>query len=130
MTALHELDVDECLRLLRSHPTKVGRIGFTGEDGPTILPVNYALMGGEVVFRTEPGSLLSTAVMNERVAFEVDDVDAKWREGWSVLVRGTAREVVDPDEDDLAAMVVHSWADRDSRCVAITPTRITGRRIT
>ncbi|HUG85970.1 MAG TPA: pyridoxamine 5'-phosphate oxidase family protein [Euzebya sp.] len=128
--SLHELSVDECLRLLRSHQSKVGRVGFAADGLMTILPVNYRVIRGEVVFRTNTGSLLSTAVMQGSVAFEVDEVDTKWREGWSVLVRGKAREIIDPDENDFAAAVVHSWAQREAYAVAITPTKITGRRIT
>lgn len=129
MAARHDLPVDECLRLLRSHRSKVGRVGFVDDEGMTILPVNFRLLEGEVVFRTGQGSLLRAAGHKVPVAFEVDDVDTTSGEAWSVLVRGTAREIVDPDENDFAAMVVHSWAERDWYGVAITPSSITGRRI-
>lgn len=110
-------------------PTRIGRLGFSSEDGPTVLPVNYRLVGGEIVFHTDTGSLLSTAIMRVPVAFEVDDVDVAWKEGWRVLVRGKVREVNDPDEVDRLSTGLQSWADRDSRTVAITPIKITGRRI-
>ncbi|WP_370326496.1 pyridoxamine 5'-phosphate oxidase family protein [Euzebya sp.] len=129
MAELYEMTVDECLRLLQSHPTHVGRLGFTTEDGPTVLPVNYRVVGGEIVFHTDAGSMWSAAIMNERVAFEVDDVDPAWQEGWSVLVRGKAREVRDSEERAGLTELLRSWADRHSRTVAVTPASITGRRI-
>ncbi|MEE8601403.1 pyridoxamine 5'-phosphate oxidase family protein [Euzebya tangerina] len=129
MSRLAELGDGECIQLLRAHPRHVGRVGFYSQDGLTILPVNYRVFGGEVVFHTDPGSLLFSAVMQDRVAFEVDDVTPSWREGWSVLVRGTAREVTDAESIEAIERLVRSWAGRDSRTIAITPDQITGRRI-
>lgn len=129
MSDLYTLSVDQCLRQLEAHPTRIGRVGFASEDGQTVLPVNYRFIGGEIVFHTEPGSLLSTAVLRSPVAFEVDDVDVLWKEGWSVLVRGKVREVTDPEEKERLSVGLGSWADRDGHTVAITPVTITGRRI-
>ena len=47
------LDEAECLRLIAAGG--VGRIGYTGRFGPTILPVNFALQDQTIVFRTGPG---------------------------------------------------------------------------
>src|SRR4249919_3573969 len=44
------LDEAECLRLISAGV--VGRIGYTGRFGPTVLPVNYVLYEGTIVFRT------------------------------------------------------------------------------
>ena len=44
------LDEAECLRLISAGG--VGRIGYMGRFGPTVLPVNYALHEGTIVFRT------------------------------------------------------------------------------
>lgn len=129
MTRLYELSADDCIRLLRSHPTQLGRVAFDGDDGLTVLPVNYRMFGDEVVFHTGAGSLLWTAVMRSPVAFQADEVNIAWQEGWSVLVRGQAREIDEPEQVEAMAATLHSWAARDSRTVAITPTRITGRRI-
>src|SRR3954447_14856454 len=38
---LHELSDAECWELLRS--TSVGRVGYTDQIGPVILPVNFAV---------------------------------------------------------------------------------------
>lgn len=87
------LDEAECLSLLRTH--QVGRVGWTGAQGPTILPVAYRQHdepGGahRIIFRTSATSVLADAGREEgvRVAFQVDDFDDRTRTGWSVLVRG------------------------------------------
>jgi hypothetical protein len=50
---------------------------------PSILPVNYALLDDDVVFRTDPGSKLLAALMKVLFAFEVDDADPRTRTGWA-----------------------------------------------
>jgi len=44
------LDVAACLRLLRT--TSLGRIGFNVDGRPLILPVNYVVDRGTVLFRS------------------------------------------------------------------------------
>lgn len=76
---------------------EVGRVAVVDEDGtPSIYPVNYAVDGESVVFRSAAGSKLSSIVENDHVAFEVDG----WNDtdGWSVILRGTAEIVSDADE--------------------------------
>ena len=129
---LEHLSVPECLELLRTHPQRIGRVGIA-DDGrrPIILPVNYAMDDDAIVFRTAEGSKLAAAVRGAFVAFEVDDVDVAWQEGWSVLVRGQAHEVTDADEiARLDALPLHPWAagSRD-RFVRIRPDTVTGRRL-
>ena len=53
---LEELTEAESLRLMEQ--AEIGRIGFTGRFGPAILPVNFKVLDGSVVFRTEAGSPL------------------------------------------------------------------------
>src|ERR1700757_2445021 len=48
--AAEPMDEAECLRLISAGG--VGRIGYTGRFGPTVVPVNYALHEGTIVFRT------------------------------------------------------------------------------
>lgn len=49
---LVDLSRDECLELLGA--MSVGRIAYTTDDGPRVLPVNDVLEGDSVVFRTVP----------------------------------------------------------------------------
>ena len=87
----------ECLRLLAAGG--VGRIGYSGRYGPTILPVNFALHGQTIVFRTGQHSPmdedLRTGMADAayKVAFEVNEISPATREGWSILVQGAAHHV-------------------------------------
>ena len=101
-----------------------------------MLPVNYTLRDGAVVFRTaEHGPLdedLRTGIADAdyKVAFEIDDIDTAARRGWSVLVQGPAHHVTGAEEDAVRAAGVESWAPGDRELfVRIVPSRITGRRV-
>jgi nitroimidazol reductase NimA-like FMN-containing flavoprotein (pyridoxamine 5'-phosphate oxidase superfamily) len=97
---LEALSRDECLQALGTR--RVGRVGITDRAMPVILPVNYALLDGDVVFATETGTKLDSAVLRSIVAFEVDQVDEQARTGWSVCVTGVAEEVVQDDQVERA----------------------------
>ena len=100
-------------------------------DGPTILPLNYTVIDGAVLFRTAPDAVPATAV-GAHVAFEVDHIDEALSQGWSVLIRGFARAVTDPDAVRRLTELAYSgpWAggERDV-WVRLEPAEITGRRI-
>ncbi|WP_278255334.1 pyridoxamine 5'-phosphate oxidase family protein [Nocardioides convexus] len=81
----------ECWDLLRTRP--VGRIAWSGAQGVSVIPVNYAVAEGVVALRTTPYSLLARDAADREVAFEVDDVAIGAHGGWSVLVRGRCRRV-------------------------------------
>ena len=129
------LDEAECLRLISAGG--VGRIGYTGRFGPTVLPVNYALYEGTIVFRTgEHGPLgedLRTGIEHaeSKVAFEIDELSPATREGWSILIQGAAHPV---DSESERASVVQSgvepWPGGEKELfVRVIPTQITGRCI-
>jgi hypothetical protein len=132
---LEPLDEAECLRLIS--PGGLGRLAYSGRFDLTVLPVNYRLHEGSIVFRTAQNSPtdedLRTGIAGAeyRVAFEVDDVDSAVREGWSVLIQGSAHHVDSESERaSLAGAGVEPWAGGDRQhFIRITPTRITGRRI-
>jgi len=90
---LTELREDECWDLLGAR--NVGRVGWQGGDGPTIVPVNYVIAERAVVIRTAPYTDLGREGSVRELAFEVDDIDPVTRSGWSVLVRG--RRQLDPE---------------------------------
>ena len=74
------LDPATCLTLLATQ--QVGRLV---SDGSTmrLRPVNFVVDRGAIYFRT--GNQLAEG---SRVVFEVDDLDAVERQGWSVIVDG------------------------------------------
>jgi nitroimidazol reductase NimA-like FMN-containing flavoprotein (pyridoxamine 5'-phosphate oxidase superfamily) len=121
---LDVLGRDECLDLLRAN--SFGRIGMKIADDPVILPVFYAMVEGEIVFRTDPGTKLIAAVLETRVAFEVDDRG----DAWSVLVIGHAHEVRHPSPEMTAIPALGDiWpAGERERFVRIEIDRATGRR--
>lgn len=132
---LEEIDDAESLRLIS--PGGVGRIAYTGRFGPTVLPVNYRLYEGTIVFRTAQDSPtdedLRTGIAHAeyKVAFEIDDFSVDQREGWSVLIQGGAHHV-DSDVERAAVLQagVEAWPEGErEHFIRITPTRITGRRI-
>lgn len=132
---LERLDEAQCLRLIA--PGGIGRLVFTGQWDLTVLPVNYKLHNGAILFKTGQNSStdedLRTGIAHAeyRVAFEVDEFDTAAREGWSVLVQGPAHHIDSESERAAAeAAGVDPWPDGDRQhFISITPTRITGRRI-
>ena len=129
------LNEAECLRLISAGG--VGRIGYTGRFGPTVVPVNYALYEGTIVFRTGQhsplGEDLRTGIEHaeSKVAFEIDELSPASREGWSILVQGAAH-LVDSDAEraSLVRSGVEPWAGGEKELfVRVLPSRITGRRI-
>jgi nitroimidazol reductase NimA-like FMN-containing flavoprotein (pyridoxamine 5'-phosphate oxidase superfamily) len=128
---LQHLTPEECLRLLATVP--VGRVGVTMDALPAVLPVNFVVTGGAVVFATVAGTKLDAATAGAVVAFEADSVGTSEAPGgWSVLVRGVAREITDPAEIEAArALPLESWAwdGVADRYVRIEPTVVSGRRI-
>ena len=132
---LEELDEAECLRLIASGG--VGRIGYSGRYGPTVMPVNYRLYEGTIVFRTAQDSAtdedLRTGIANAefKVAFEIDDFDTAARTGWSVLIQGSAHHVEsEAERAAVAGAGVDPWAGGDRQLfLRIIPTRVTGRRV-
>ena len=126
---LRVLGPEECLDLLE--PGGVGRVGLMAAEGIVMLPVNYAVAAGTIVFRTAPDTLLA-ACANGPVSFEADRFDDASREGWSVLVQGHAHKVA--DEHGVRSLEhgarLEPWAPgaRDV-WVRITPGLISGRRL-
>ncbi|WP_280714383.1 pyridoxamine 5'-phosphate oxidase family protein [Kitasatospora sp. MAP5-34] len=126
---LVKLTTPECWDKLGEHG--IGRVAVSGEAGPAVLPVNYTVDSGTIVYRTTTDSVTALAVGSE-VAFEVDHVDEHLRQGWSVLIVGTAEHITDPDTVQRLADEPEAkpWAGgaRDL-WIRIAPARVTGRRI-
>lgn len=124
---VRELSVDECWEMLRAGD--LGRLAFRVVDEIHILPINYAVLGESVVFRTAEGTKLLGVVMGAPVALEVDSHDEESAQ--SVVVRGIA-QLLPEDEahvaDDLASL---SWVQPGmpkDNVVRIVPAEVTGRQ--
>lgn len=122
------LSASECWDLLKS--ATLGRL-ITSVDGqPEVFPVNFVVQNRTVLFRTAEGTKLVSAAINNNVLFEVDDHNAV--EGWSVIVRGTARTLRgDADVAEAEQAQLLPWtATVKQHYVRIRPVGITGRRFT
>ena len=121
---LHVLPEAECYLLL--HSRTLGRVGIHLDDQLTILPVYYAVMGHDVIFRTAPGTKLDVAVLRAAAVFEVDNASP----GWSVFIRGRAEEVGGDDLVHAETLLGHDWpAGERDHCVRIVTEKISGRRL-
>ncbi len=127
--SLRTLSPGECFELLE--PGGIGRVGFASAGGIMMLPVNFAVSGRAIIFRTAPDTLLALYA-DSPVSFEADRVDEARHEGWSVLVHGHAHKVTDEREvtrlEDRTGLEPWAAGARDVY-VRIAPTRITGRRL-
>ena len=130
-TGLDRLTRDECVALMERE--EFGRLVVVDGDRALVFPVNYAMDGDSVVFRTSDGIKLSNA-RHHRVTFEVDHTDRTTRSGWSVVIQGVAQEVTNFDAAEvverLRQLQVEPWAPGDKpHVIRIVPLQITGRRV-
>ncbi len=127
---LETLGPAACLRLLASR--YLGRIAYVVDGRPEIIPLNYIVDGDGIVVRLDYGRALDAITASSGVAFEVDHADFAYHTGWSVVAHGTAAEVTDPAEiERLRLLPLRPWAPGDrANYIRITPTTLTGRRIT
>jgi uncharacterized protein len=129
-TGIEVLDRELCRRLLAAD--EVGRLAVVRGGAPVILPVNYALDGDDIVFRTAPGTKLDAAGRSP-ACFEIDAFDRATRHGWSVVVSGRLEEVDEFSRRELArlrSLPVSPWAEGDrDHWVRLVPSQITGRRV-
>ncbi len=133
---IESLRESECVRLLGAG--RVGRLAYTGREGPAVVPVVYKLHQGSIVFHPSQGTFteqdLRTGIAhaNYKVAFEIDQIDPDARGGWAVLVVGSAQHV---DSEAERASIIGAGADpwpwpeaEAAHLMRVQPTRITGRR--
>ncbi|MGW0804034.1 helix-turn-helix domain-containing protein [Nonomuraea sp. NPDC002799] len=132
--SLEVLAEPECRRLIE--PGGIGRVAFSGSHGLTVLPVNYQMHHGAIVFRTAAGGPMDEdlrtgqAGVDFKIAFEIDNIDEARREGWSVLVQGPAHHVDLEEAAGATGSKVTPWAGGERHLyVRIIPQQITGRRI-
>ena len=120
---------DECLELLRG--SDLGRVVVAMGALPAALPVNYAMLGEDVVFMTGTGTKLEQAVKKAVVAFEVDEIDPVARTGWSVLVTGWSSLVTRPDEiAPIRRLGLEPWVPSvRGHFVRIRSEMVSGRRL-
>ena len=130
IATLETVPAEECWELLAT--AGFGRIGLVLDGRPEVLPVNFALDGETVVFRTAEHSALSHAA-TAVVCFEADHVDETSHAGWSVMVQGVATDIgdaIDPTSERIRRLSLLTWAPGDRPVwFRIRPDKVTGRRL-
>jgi Pyridoxamine 5'-phosphate oxidase len=126
---LGALSPDECR--LRLTQACIGRVVFVDGRGPVALPVNYQIFDEDIVFRTTAASSLLASSYVNRVGFEVDEIDERRRQGWSVLVTGAVRLVTDDAElRAVRQLGVVPWAEGErNQYLRLAVRSITGRHL-
>ena len=119
------LEDNEAWNLLSS--VALGRLVTSFGGQLEIFPVNFVVQNKTVLFRTAEGTKLFTTVMNEKVLFEADDHTTV--EGWSVVLRGTARMLSGAEEiRDAEDAGLMPWVPTEKlRFVRVTPSEISAR---
>jgi len=123
------INTDEGIALLARGGQQVGRLVVTVGGEPVIFPLNFAVDGEAIVFRTQTGTKL-TGITRSLATFEVDDIDASGQ-GWAVAFEGLAQEVLDADPESMreriAAIDLETWPGGDRpHVVRIRPYRVHG----
>jgi nitroimidazol reductase NimA-like FMN-containing flavoprotein (pyridoxamine 5'-phosphate oxidase superfamily) len=124
--AITEMTSDECWQLLRTE--EFGRLAFRLVDEVHITPINYAVDGDLLLFRTAEGDKLLGVVMGSEVAFEIDKFDRE--SARSVVVRGSARLLGEDEEHRAENLPLRSWVGTlKYNVVEIAPKVVTGRAL-
>ena len=90
--------------------------------------MNFVVQHRSVLFRTAEGTKLVSSAINNQVLFEADGSTAD--EGWSVIVKGTARSPRTAEELEEARRAgLFPWtAMSKPHFVPLRPLSVTGRR--
>jgi hypothetical protein len=120
------LDRAACLVLMATHT--LGRLVFTRQALPDVLPAQYHLDHENLLIRLAAGSPAAVAAIDAVVAFETDDFDPDSGTGWSVTVVGQARQM--PGDGSGAVTASSAWGRAGGAVVLCLPTvRLTGHRM-
>lgn len=95
---INEMTKEESLERLKTQ--ELGRLVVRRKEDMDIFPVNYALDGESVYFRTAEGAKLFSVNLNHDVLFEVDHVDGE--QAWSVVIKGDAEVLKSYDDIEKA----------------------------
>jgi nitroimidazol reductase NimA-like FMN-containing flavoprotein (pyridoxamine 5'-phosphate oxidase superfamily) len=120
-----ELTTEECWELLELE--ELGRLAYRLVDEVHLVPVNYVVDDGAILFRTASGNKLLAAAMHSDVAFEIDWHDAA--AAWSVVVRGHMRRLHEDEAHRVDGLALLPWVvNHKYDVVELRPDVVTGRR--
>ena len=129
LNGMEALSREASIRLLEGVP--VGRVVVSEHALPVAFPVNFAVLDGDIVFRTSTGSKLGAAVHKAVLAFQADSIDSALCSGWTVLVQGWGSLITRPDElVRVGALGLRSWTPAtEGHLVRIHSELVSGRRL-
>jgi nitroimidazol reductase NimA-like FMN-containing flavoprotein (pyridoxamine 5'-phosphate oxidase superfamily) len=120
-----ELSTEECWELLGTE--EFGRLAYRLVDEVHLVPINYVVDAGTLLFRTASGNKLLAAALHSDVAFEID-----WHDdaaAWSVVVGGRLRRLQEDEAARVEGRLVEPWVPAlRYDVVELQPTSVTGRR--
>lgn len=120
------LDEATCMRLIEHE--RIGRLGVSDSNGPLILPINYVLHDGRIVFRSAEGAKARAAAQSAAACLEVDRFDRFEHTGWSVLATGRLAVVSPENADAYERLPVVPWAVHgESRFYELSIEQVSGR---
>ncbi|PPB49851.1 hypothetical protein C4K88_03935 [Arthrobacter pityocampae] len=129
------LPARESWRLLRHAP--FGRLSLCAQKNPSIVPVNFLLDRGTIVFHG-PAGMTAGCGEGVAVAFEADGFLEGGAVAWSVIVSGHASTISPRNDLEDAAQLPAGpveqagpaglyASDRESRLMCLVPETISGR---
>jgi len=122
--SIRVLTDEECWEVLRAN--QLGHLAYAPVGRPNIVPINYVAHEGRLIFRTAEGSKLLGIVVEDEVAFEVDEIGEDAAR--TVVVHGWAHQLSNAEADAVESLPLHPWVPTMKlNVVAIVPERITGR---
>jgi nitroimidazol reductase NimA-like FMN-containing flavoprotein (pyridoxamine 5'-phosphate oxidase superfamily) len=122
---VHVLHPEECWEFLSGR--EFGRLAFHLLDEVHIVPINYVVDDGRLLFLTTEGNKLLGLTMNADVAFEVDEIEGET--ATSVILRGRARQLVGAAAWVADRLPMRPWVGTPKYIVVeITVDDINGRR--
>lgn len=90
---MEPITTSEALELLESSP--VAHLGVIVDGAPYVTPMSFVVDDGRIRFRTMSGKKLDGIKANPRVCIEVSRLDGVTGDWVSVIITGTASEVID-----------------------------------
>src|SRR6185312_4984987 len=132
---VERLDEPACMELLGAG--RIARLIYNSRYGPVALPSEYKIHEGSIVFPTyrtlftEEDLRTGIAHAEYQVAVEVDQTDPEAREGWLVLVRGTAHHLdTEAERASIASLGLKPWVEGEpEHFIRVNPISIGGQRL-
>jgi hypothetical protein len=127
-SSAERLSDEECWALLSG--AGFGRLAAAAVKDIDIFPINFAVDGRSIVFRTAEGTKLLEMMISDVVAVEADHRNPATGIAWSVVAKGTA-QLLQAFSAIYAAerLDIRPWVDGPKdRFVRVTVHSISGRR--